>query len=121
MRARSGTTSKARHKKVLTRAKGFRGRNKTTLSAARQRTEAAMQYEYRDRKNRKRDFRGLWIQRINAAVREHGMVYSTFINGLNLAGIELDRKVLSELAISEPTSFATICEQAKAALSKKAA
>lgn len=121
MRARSGTVSKNRHKKILLRAKGFRGRNKNVLSAARQRVEKAMQYEYRDRKNRKRDFRGLWIQRINAAVREHGLRYSTFINGLNLAGIELDRKVLSELAISEPATFKSICEAAKTALDKKAA
>ena len=121
MRARSGTTNKARHKKVIAAAKGFRGRNNAIFSVAIQRVEKAMQYQYRDRKNRKRDFRGLWIQRINAAVREHDLVYSTFINGLNLAGIELDRKVLSELAISEPATFAAICDQVKAALAKKAA
>ena len=121
MRARSGTTNKARHKKVIKAAKGFRGRNNAIFSVAIQRTEKAMQYQSRDRKNRKRDFRGLWIQRINAAVREHGLVYSTFINGLNLAGIELDRKVLSELAISEPATFTAICDSAKAALAKKAA
>lgn len=121
MRAKSGTTNKARHKKVLARAKGFRARNRTCFKNANERVAKAMQYEYRDRKARKRDFRGLWIQRINAAVREHGLVYSTFINGLNKAGIELDRKVLSELAISEPASFKSICEAAKKALDKKAA
>ena len=121
MRARSGTTNKARHKKVLKAAKGYRGRNRKIFSAAIQRTEKAMQYKYRDRKNRKRTFRALWIQRINAAVREFGLKYSTFINGLNLAGIELDRKVLSELAISEPETFKAIAEKAKAALDKKAA
>lgn len=121
MRARSGTVSKSRHKKVIKAAKGFRGRNKNVLSAAIQRVEKAMQYQYRDRKNRKREFRALWIQRINAAVREHGLRYSTFINGLDLAGIELDRKVLSELAISEPETFKAIVEKAKAALDKKAA
>ena len=86
-----------------------------------QRTEKAMQYQYRDRKNKKREFRALWIQRINAAVREYGLRYSTFINGMNLAGIELDRKVLSELAISEPETFKAIVEKAQAALDKKAA
>ena len=121
MRAKSGTVSKTRHKKVLARAKGYKQRNRKIFSAAIQRTEKAMQYQYRDRKNRKREFRALWIQRINAAVREHGLRYSTFINGLNLAGIELNRKMLSELAINEPETFTQIVEKAKAALDKKAA
>lgn len=121
MRVTSGKTTTARHKKILKAAKGYRGRAHKCFKTAAQRVDKTLQYQYRDRKARKRDFRGLWIQRINAAVREHDLVYSTFINGLNLAGIELDRKVLSELAISEPATFKAICDQAKAALAKKAA
>lgn len=113
-----GVTTHARHKKVIKASKGFRGRTKNTFRAAVQRLEKSMQYAYRDRRNRKRQFRGLWIQRINAGVRENGLVYSQFINGLKLAGIEMDRKVLSDLAIREPQAFAAICEQAKAALKK---
>src|SRR6476646_7945826 len=105
-RVKRGTTTHARHKKVLEQSKGFRGRTSTTFRAAKQRLEKSLQYAYRDRRNKKRDFRGLWIQRINAAVREHGITYSRFIAGLKAANIELDRKVLSDLAIREPEAFA---------------
>lgn len=116
-----GVTAHARHKKVLKMAKGYRGRAKSCFRVAIEKVEKGLQYAYRDRRNKKRNFRALWIQRINAAVRPFDITYSQFINGLNLAGITLDRKVLSELAISEPTSFAAIVESAKAALAKKAA
>lgn len=116
-----GTTAKARHKKILKMAKGYRGRSKNCFRVAVEKVEKGLQYAYRDRRNKKRNFRALWIQRINAGVREHGMIYSQFINGLNLAGITLDRKILSDLAISEPAAFAGIVEQVKAALDKKAA
>jgi large subunit ribosomal protein L20 len=118
-RVKRGVTKHARHKKILKLAKGYRGRAKSCYRIAIEKVEKALQYAYRDRRTRKRDFRALWIQRINAAVREHGLVYSQFINGLELAGIELDRKVLSELAISEPAAFKTIVDQVKSALSKK--
>jgi large subunit ribosomal protein L20 len=110
-----GVTSKARHKKVLNAAKGYRGRRKSTIRVAMQAVEKAGQYAYRDRKVRKRQFRALWIQRINAAVRLEGLTYSRFMNGLKLAGIELDRKVLADLAVREPEAFKAIAEQAKAA------
>src|SRR5258707_15655045 len=103
-----GTTTHARHKKVLKLAKGYRGRSKNCFRIALQRVEKALQYAYRDRRNRKRDFRGLWIQRINAGVREHGLTYSRFVNGLTKAGIEIDRKVLSDLAVHEPVAFKAI-------------
>ena len=119
-RVKRGTTTHARHKKVLEQSKGFRGRTSTTYRAAKERLEKSLQYAYRDRRNKKRDFRGLWIQRINAAVREHGLTYSRFISGLATAGIEVDRKVLSDLAISEPAAFAAIVEQAKGSLPKAA-
>ena len=115
-RVKRGVTAHAKHKKVLKAAKGFYGRRKNTIGIAKQAVEKSMQYAYRDRKNRKRTFRALWIQRLNAAVREHGLTYSRFINGLGLAGIEVDRKVLSDIAIREPEAFAAIVEQAKAAL-----
>jgi large subunit ribosomal protein L20 len=115
-RVKRGVTSHAKHKKVLKAAKGFYGRRKNTIRIAKQAVEKSMQYAYRDRKNRKRTFRALWIQRLNAAVREHGLTYSRFIAGLGLAGIEVDRKVLSDIAIREPEAFAAIVEQAKAAL-----
>src|SRR5437660_5736781 len=115
-RVKRGTTTHARHKKVLAQSKGFRGRTSTTYRAALQRLEKSLQYAYRDRRNRKRDFRGLWIQRINAAVREHGMTYSQFMHGMKLAGLELDRKVLSDLAIREPEAFAAVVGTVKAAL-----
>jgi len=111
-----GVTSHARHKKVLKAAKGYRGRRKSTIRVAMQAVEKAGQYAYRDRKVRKRTFRALWIQRINAAVRLHDMTYSRFMNGLKLAGIELDRKVLADLAVREPEAFKAIADQAQAAL-----
>src|SRR3974390_688707 len=113
-RVKRGTTAHARHKKVLDESKGFRGRTSTTYRAALERLEKSRQYAYRDRRNKKRDFRGLWIQRINAAVREHGLTYSRFIDGLKKAGIEIDRKVLSELAINQPDAFRAVVEAAKA-------
>lgn len=119
-RASNGSVSKKRHKKVLKLAKGFRGRSKNCFRIAVEKVEKALSYAYRDRRNRKRDFRALWIQRINAGVREHGMVYSQFINGLTLANIELDRKVLADLAVREPEAFKAVVDQAKAALAKKA-
>ncbi|HVL71626.1 MAG TPA: 50S ribosomal protein L20 [Beijerinckiaceae bacterium] len=115
-RVKRGVTAHAKHKKVLEAAKGFYGRRKNTIRIAKQAVEKAMQYAYRDRKNRKRTFRALWIQRLNAAVREHGLTYSRFIDGLNKAGIEVDRKLLSDIAIREPAAFAAYVEQAKAAL-----
>ncbi|MDB2414410.1 50S ribosomal protein L20 [Rickettsiales bacterium] len=122
-RAVKGTVSKKRHKKVLKLAKGYRGRSKNCFRVAIQRVEKALQYAYRDRRNKKRDFRKLWIQRINAAARLSGLTYSQFINGIKLAGIEIDRKVLAELAVSEPDSFAQIAQKAVAAIeaNKKAA
>lgn len=119
-RVSRGVTAHARHKKVLKMAKGYRGRSKSCFRVAVEKVEKGLQYAYRDRRAKKRNFRALWIQRINAAVRPFDITYSQFINGLNKAGIELDRKVLSELAISEPASFAAIVEQAKAALAKAA-
>ena len=115
-RVKRGVTSHAKHKKVLEAAKGFRGRRKNTIRAAKSAVERSMQYAYRDRKNKKRTFRALWIQRLNAAVREHGLTYSRFIAALAKSGIEVDRKALSEIAIHEPASFAAIVEKAKAAL-----
>ncbi len=111
-----GVTSHARHKKVLKLAKGYRGRRKSTIRIAMQAVEKAGQYAYRDRKVRKRTFRALWIQRINAAARLHDMTYSRFMNGLKRAGIELDRKVLADLAVREPEAFKAIADQAQAAL-----
>lgn len=115
-RVKRGVTKRARHKKILKLAKGYRGRAKNCFRVAIEKVEKALRYAYRDRRNKKRDFRALWIQRINAAVRPHGIVYSRFINGLKLAQIDLDRKVLSDLAIKEPETFAKIVEKAKAAL-----
>ena len=119
-RVKRGVTSHAKHKKTLKAAKGFFGRRKNTIRAAKAAVDKAMQYAYRDRKNHKREFRALWIQRINAAVREHGITYSRFIAGLIGAGIEVDRKVLSDLAITEPAAFAAIVEKAKGLLPKAA-
>jgi len=115
-RVKRGVTKKARHKKILKMAKGYRGRAKNCFRVAIEKVEKALQYAYRDRKVRKRDFRGLWIQRINAAVREQGLIYSKFINGLKLAKIDLDRKVLADLAVKEPAVFNQIVEKAKKAL-----
>jgi large subunit ribosomal protein L20 len=116
-RVKRGVTARARHKKVLALAKGFRGRRKNVYRVAKQAVMKASQYAYRDRRNRKRDFRRLWIARINAAARELGMTYSQFINGMNKAGITLDRKVLADIAVHDKAAFAGIVEQAKAKLS----
>ena len=114
-RVKRGVTSHARHKKVLTKAKGYYGRRKNTIRVAKQAVEKAGQYAYRDRKVRKRTFRALWIQRINAAARLHGLTYGRFIDGLNKAGIELDRKVLADIAVHEPAAFKGLVEAAAAA------
>ena len=115
-RVKRGVTSRAKHNKVFKAAKGFYGRRKNTIRAAKAAVDRSKQYAYRDRKVNKRNFRALWIQRINAAVREHGLTYGRFIDGLSKAGIEVDRKVLSDLAINEPAAFNAIAEKAKAAL-----
>src|SRR5579872_1822642 len=115
-RVKRGVTTHARHKKVLDLAKGYRGRGGTVYRIAIEKVEKALRYAYRDRRNKKRDFRALWIQRINAGVREHGITYSQFMHGLKLAGLELDRKVLSDLAIHEPEAFTSVIETAKGAL-----
>lgn len=112
-RVKRGVASKARHKKVLKMAKGYRGRAKNCIRVAIEKVEKALRYAYRDRKNKKRDFRGLWIQRINAAVRQHGMVYSKFMGGVKKAGIEINRKMLSEIAMHDAATFAGIVETAK--------
>jgi large subunit ribosomal protein L20 len=115
-RVKRGVTARARHKKVIAAAKGYRGRRGNVFRVAKQAVMRAGQYAYRDRRNKKRTFRALWIARINAAVREHDMTYSVFIAGLKKAAIELDRKVLSDLAIRDKAGFATIVQQAKSAL-----
>jgi len=115
-RVKRGVTSHAKHKKVLKAVKGQWGRRKNTIRIARQAMEKAMQYAYRDRRTKKRDFRSLWIQRINAGVRAEGLTYSKFINGLNKSGIKLDRKVLAEIAYHNPEAFKTIVKKAQAAL-----
>src|SRR5512145_493478 len=113
-RVKRGVTSHAKHKKVLKAAKGFYGRRKNTIRIAKQAVEKANQYAFRDRKRRKRTFRALWIQRLNAAVRPFGLTYSRFINGLDKAGLLVDRKVLSDLAISEPAAYGALQEKGKA-------
>ncbi|MBL3285072.1 50S ribosomal protein L20 [Rickettsiales endosymbiont of Paramecium tredecaurelia] len=115
-RAKSGVVNKKRHKKILKLAKGYRGRSSTCFRVAVQKVEKALAYAYRDRRCRRRDLRGLWIQRINAAVREHGLVYSTFMHGLQKAGIVLNRKMLSELAIANGAEFKEIVTAAQSAL-----
>ena len=115
-RVKRGVTAHARHRKIIKKAKGYYGRRKNTFRTANQAVEKAGQYAYRDRRTRKRNFRALWIQRINAGVREHGLTYSRFIDGLGKAGIEVDRKVLSDLAIHEPEAFKALVTQAQAAL-----
>jgi large subunit ribosomal protein L20 len=115
-RVKRGVTSHAKHKKVLKAAKGFYGRRKNTIRTAKAAVDKAAQYAYRDRKRKKRTFRALWIQRLNAAVRPFGLTYSRFINGLDRAGVMVDRKVLSDLAIAEPAAFQAIVEKAKGAL-----
>jgi large subunit ribosomal protein L20 len=119
-RVKSGTVTHARHKKVTKAAKGYFGRRKNAFKTATQAVDKANQYATRDRKNRKRNFRALWIQRINAAVRAHdeSLSYSRFVNGLSLAGIDVDRKVLADLAVHEPEAFGAVVDQAKSALAK---
>ncbi len=117
-RVKRGVTKHARHKKVLELAKGYRGRSGTSYRIALERVEKALQYAYRDRRNKKRDFRRLWITRINAAARQNGMSYSQFIHGVQAAGIELDRKVLADIAVRDPETFAGIAAAAKAATDK---
>lgn len=114
-RAKSGIVSKTRHKKIIKMAKGYRGRSNNCFRIAIERVEKGLQYAYRDRRTRKRDFRGLWVQRINAAARLHGMVYSTFIGAMKKANMEIDRKMLAELAVHNPENFAQIVEQVKKA------
>ncbi len=116
-RVKRGVTSHARHKKILSKAKGYYGRRKSTIKVAKQAVTKAGQYAYRDRRVRKRNFRALWIQRINAATRQHGLTYGRFIDGLNKAGIEVDRKVLSDLAIHQPEAFEAMVGKAREALS----
>ena len=115
-RVKRGVTAHAKHKKVLKAAKGYYGRRKNTIRVAKQAVEKALQYNFRDRKNKKRTFRALWIQRINAAAREHGLTYGRFIDGLTKAGIEVDRKVLADIAVTDPATFTALVGQAKAAL-----
>ncbi|ACS50477.1 MULTISPECIES: 50S ribosomal protein L20 [Bartonella] len=115
-RVKRGVTAHAKHKKVLKQAEGFYGRRKNTIRAAKAAVDRSKQYAYRDRKNRKRTFRALWIQRINAAVRAEGLTYGRFIDGLSKAGIEVDRKVLSDIAIHEAEAFSALVASAKKAL-----
>ncbi|WP_072391350.1 50S ribosomal protein L20 [Hyphomicrobium sp. CS1BSMeth3] len=119
-RVKRGVTAHAKHKKVLDAAKGYYGRRKNTIRMAKQAVEKALQYGYRDRKRKKRTFRALWIQRINAAAREHGMTYGNFIHGLSVAGILVDRKVLADVAVKDPAGFRALVEQASAAVAKAA-
>jgi large subunit ribosomal protein L20 len=115
-RVKRGVAAHAKHKKVIKAAKGYYGRRKNTIRIAKQAVEKALQYAYRDRKNRKRTFRALWIQRINAAARENGMTYGRFINGLTRAGIEVDRKVLADLAVRDAAAFKALVDQARDAV-----
>ena len=115
-RVKRGVTSHAKHKKVLKKAKGQCGRRKNTIRVAKQALDKSLQYAYRDRRSKKRDFRRLWIQRINAGVRLEGITYSKFINGLNKSGIKLDRKVLAEIAYSNPEAFKTIVKKVQSSL-----
>ena len=116
-RVKRGVTARARHKKVLAQSKGYRGRRRNVYKIAKQAVMKAGQYQYRDRRQRKREFRALWIARINAAVRELGLSYSAFMNGLKKAAIDIDRKVLADLAVHDKAAFTKIAEQAKASLS----
>ena len=120
-RVKRGTTTKARHKRILEQAKGYYGRRKNTIRIAKQAVEKAGQYAYRDRKVKKRSFRAIWIQRINAAVREEGLTYGVFMHGTKLAGLEIDRKIMADLAMHEPESFKVIIAQVQAALDAKVA
>ncbi|RMD61052.1 MAG: 50S ribosomal protein L20 [Alphaproteobacteria bacterium] len=117
-RVKRGVTARARHKKVIKQAKGYRGRSKNVFRAAVERMEKGLQYAYRDRRVRKRNFRALWIQRINAGARENGLTYSQFMNGIKRAGIETDRKVLADLAVREPAAFKALAEKAHGALAE---
>jgi len=119
-RVKRGTTTKARHKRILEQAKGYYGRRKNTIRIAKQAVEKAGQYAYRDRKVKKRSFRALWIQRINAAVRAEGLTYGQFIHGLKLAGVDLDRKVLADIAMHEGEAFKGIVAQVRSALPAQA-
>ena len=119
-RVKRGTTTKARHKRILEQAKGYYGRRKNTIRIAKQAVEKAGQYAYRDRKVKKRSFRALWIQRINAAVRAEGLTYGQFMHGLKLAGVDLDRKVLADIAMHEGDAFRGIIAQARGALPQEA-
>ena len=116
-----GVTKRARHKKTLKMAKGFRGRAGTCYRVATNRVQHGLQYAYRDRRNKKRTFRALWIQRINAGAREHGLVYSEFMHGLNLAGVTMDRKVLADIAVNDTALFAELANKAKAGAKQKPA
>ena len=120
-RVKRGVTTHARHKKILDLAKGYRGRGSKAYRVAIEKVEKGLQYAYRDRRNKKREFRGLWIQRINAGARLNGLTYSQFMDGLKKSGIEVDRKVLSDIAAQEPDSFKLLVDQAKAALGQAAA
>ena len=115
-RVKRGVTAHARHKKVIEQAKGYRGRRKNVFRVAKQAVTKAAQYAYRDRRNKKREFRALWIARINAAAREHGLSYSRLIDGLNKSEIEIDRKILAELAVYDKPAFAALADQAKSRL-----
>ncbi len=115
-RVKRGVTSKARHKKVLARAKGFRGRSSTCYRMAINRVEKGLQYAYRDRRVKKRNFRSLWIQRINAAARELGTTYGQLMHGLKIAGVEVDRKVLADIAVRDSAAFSSLAKQARTAL-----
>lgn len=117
-RVKTGTTSRARHKKVLKMAKGYRGRAKNCFRVAVQKVEKGLQYAYRDRRQKKREFRRLWIQRINAAARQNELTYSTMMNGLKIANVEVDRKVLAWMAMNDEKAFSAMAEKAKTALAK---
>jgi large subunit ribosomal protein L20 len=119
-RVKRGVTAHARHKKVLKLAKGYRGRGSTAFRVAIEKVEKALRYAYRDRRARKRNFRALWIQRINAGAREHGLTYARFMSGLRLAGVEVDRKILADLAVREPEAFKALVAQAETALKQGA-
>lgn len=120
-RTKGGPRAHNRHKKIIAMAKGYRGRSKNCYTVALRRVEKALQYAYRDRRVKKRNFRALWIQRINAATRIHGLTYSQFMNGVKLAGIQLDRKILADLAVNDEKAFKAVFDTAKKALDKKAA
>jgi len=119
-RVKKGLTKHARHREVVKEARGYYGRRKNTFRAAKQAVERSWEYSYRDRRTKKRNFRSLWIQRINAAAREHGLTYARFMHGLRLAGIDLDRKVLADLAVREGEAFKSLVDQAEEALEKAA-